>query len=199
MRKLAQTSTALLLGSATAALAAGPDSIGAQASLNVRVDLDNQFKSVSGLHYAAAVDYDRRYLQIPGNATAARVEFDRKGFLTAWLNGLPFAHRVELQEGEGGGGLSSYNVVDWSLVTIGALGIGYGIYEVVDQKDTRDPKATRSAAPPPSGVPVPSGVPTPTPFAGAFYKLDERSAIPAYQQWLDSGTGGMGDLVVIKE
>ena len=33
--------------------------------------------------------------------------------------------------------------------------------------------------------------------AGASSSFEERAVTPEYQQWLDDGMGGMGDLVVI--
>lgn len=233
MKKLAQTSTAtaLLLSGATTAMAAGIDSGIGAAQLYLRMGFDESAAQHSSqMQYGFALDYDRRNANLPG-VPAAQVNFDRKGFLNAWMNGAPFARRVTLQQAEGEAAAgSTYTAVDYGLLAIGALGVGYGISEVVNQKDTPDGSASPSPGPGatptpspggglplplplpipiPSGglpIPIPSGglplpIPLPAgaqlPFMGA--SAQEREVTPEYQQWLDAGTGGMGDLVLIKE
>jgi hypothetical protein len=41
-------------------------------------------------------------------------------------------------------------------------------------------------------------LPIPAPLAGHSYFMDDRALTPEYLRWLDEGSGGMGDLVVIK-
>jgi len=224
MKKLAQTSTAtaLLLSSATTAMAAGIDSGFGAAQLYMRLGFnENTAQRNSEMQYGFALDYDRRNANLPG-VPAAQVNFDRKGFVNAWMNGTPFARRVTLQQSEGEVAVgTTYTAVDYGLLAIGALGIGYGISEVVDQKDSSDPGASPSPtpgeepapSPSPGGglplpIPIPSGglplpLPIPIPVGGALTfvatSMQEREVTPEYQQWLDAGTGGMGDLVLIKE
>lgn len=230
MRKLAQASTALLLSGASTAMAAGIDSSFGEARLYWRATFGERAHQPLGLQYGATLDYDRRYLQsdLPQNV-AAHVSFDQKGFAGAAINGVPFARRVTLQQDEGASEAgSSYTVIDYSLLAIGAAAIGFGIYEVADGKNTPD-AATPATPPgnppaqPPSGPSVPGlpglpglpGAPGGTPSlpslpslpgapmsggtVGAFSSFAERTVTPEYQQWLDAGTGGMGDLVLIKE
>ncbi|MES2883887.1 MAG: hypothetical protein V4709_03730 [Pseudomonadota bacterium] len=228
MKKLAQASTALLLTGATTAMAAGVDSSFGEARLYWRTSFGESQSQPSEMKFGMTLDYDRRFENhsLPLQP-AAQVQFDRAGFVNASLNGMPFARRVSLQqaEGETAGG-TSYTVVDYSLLAIGAVGIGFGISEVVNQKDTPDAPSAGPGTPPgmpPAGPSSPSvpgvpglpglpGLPPGAPslpglpalpglpgLAGAYQSFEERAVTPEYQQWLDDGTGGMGDLVVIKD
>ena len=220
MRKLTQASTALLLTGATAAMAAGVDSSFGEARLFWHSSFGAQSSQPMTSQFGMSLDYDRRYL--PQSLTlepAARVSFDRTGFVSASVNGLPFARRVSLQqtEGEGeaeGAAGTTYTAVDYGLLAIGALGIGYGISEVVDQKDSKDPGAggTPSPTPGPTPAPAPSPgnclplppplnlcAPGAAPVDGGFHAQGLLLVGPDSQTWLDSGTGGMGDLVLIAD
>lgn len=219
MRKLTQASTALLLTGATAAMAAGVDSSFGEARLYWHSSFGEQSSQPITSQVGMSLDYDRRYL--PQSLTlepAARVSFDRSGFVSASVNGLPFARRVSLQQTEGEGEAESaagttYTAVDYGLLVIGALGIGYGISEVVDQKDSSD---TGTASPSPGPAPSPSPgpapgncLPLPPPLnlcspgvataESGYRALELRIVGPDSQAWLDGGTGGMGDLVLIKD
>lgn len=222
MRKLAQASTVLLLSGTTTAMAAGVDTSFGEARLFWRTSFSEQLNQSTDSRFGATLDYDRRYSSqtLPGQP-AAQVNFDRHGFVSAAMNGLPFARRVTLQQAEGEAPAgSTYTAVDYTLLAIGAVGIGFGISEVVNQKDTPDRASSTPAAPPgsppaspgglplplplPSGFPSGSPLPLPLPLPGlaggsASYGFEERSVTPEYQSWLDQGTGGMGDLVLIKE
>ena len=227
MRKLAQTSTALLLGSAAStAMAAGLSSGFGDARLYWRMSFDESAQRAIESSYSFVLDYDRRFGDAPP-VPAMQVNFDRRGLMNAWMNGAPFARRVSLQQAEGDAGAagngSTYTAVDYGLLAIGAVGIGYGISTVVDQKDTPDPAraGSPSGSPPamsPSSGPLgpitgplspvtgplspvtgplspvtgPLGL-----FTGGNSSFEERAVTPEYQQWLDEGMGGMGDLVVI--
>lgn len=229
MRKLAQASTALLLSSTTTAMAAGVDSSFGEARLYWRTSFAEQSSQATAMQFGASLDYDRRYINqtLPGQP-AAQVNFDRNGFVSASMNGLPFARRVAMQQAEGGAAVS-YTVVDYTLLALGAAGVGYGISEVVNQRDTPDaaspgtPPGQPPAQPPsgpslpgapagspslpgaPAGSPslpgAPAGSPSlpGAPLSGGYASYEERAVTPEYQQWLDAGTGGMGDLVLIKE
>ena len=49
----------------------------------------------------------------------------------------------------------------------------------------------------PAGTPA---LPVPgAPLAGSYHLLQEREVTPEYQRWLDEGTGGMGDLLIVKD
>ena len=220
MRKLAKASTALLLGTATTAMAAGVDTSLGEARLYWRTSFGERLSQPVDMQFGALLDYDRSYTrhELPLQP-AAQVQFDRHGFVNASLNGLPFARRVTSLQQTDGSGDKVYTVVDYSLLAIGAIGIGAGIAAVVDQKDT--PSTARPSTPPgqppaqppagpslpgaPAGSPslpsAPAGSPSfpSAPLSGAYVSFEERTVTPEYQQWLDAGTGGMGDLVLIKE
>ncbi len=228
MRKLAQTSTALLLsGAATTAMAAGVSSGFGDARLYWRMSFDESAKRVADSSYSFVVDYDRRFGDAPP-VPAVQVNFDRRGLMQAYMNGMPFARRMSLMQTEGDAGAAaggtSYTAVDYGLLAIGALGIGYGISSVVDQKDT--PDAAGSAGPNPAPMMSPMASPfspitgplspvlaplSPLTgplspvlgplglFTGNSASFEERAVTPEYQQWLDAGTGGMGDLIVISK
>ena len=233
MRKLAQASTALLLSGTTTAMAAGVDASFGEARLYWRTSFGEQQAAPATAQFGMSLDYDRRYLtpgQLPPQP-AAQVNFDRQGLTSASLNGIPFARRaVALQqtEGEGAAAGVTYTAIDYGLLALGAVGIGYTISEVVNQKDTSDaatpatPPGTPPAQPPagpslpmPAGtpaLPMPAGTPalpmpagTPAlpvpgaPLAGSYHLLQEREVTPEYQRWLDEGTGGMGDLLIVKD
>lgn len=97
-----------------------------------------------------------------------------------------------------------YDAIDWGLLAIGAVGIGFVAAEVIDGEDDPDPAAGGGdeGGPPPCGIgppPGPLGCQPPVgppleipSFTGRSSKVfaDSRD----YQQWLDSGTGQMGDL-----
>lgn len=137
------------------------------------------------------------------------------------MNGMPFARRMTLQQAEGEAAAgTTYTAVDYGLLALGVAGIGYTISEVINQTDTPDAAGTPSPTPAtptpsptpaPGGLPIPApsggglpvpapsggGLPVPAPFAGSNGYFEERDVTPEYQQWLDAGTGGMGDLVLI--
>ncbi len=235
MRKLAQTSTALLLsGAATTAMAAGINSGFGDARLYWRMSFDESARRVAEANYSFVLDYDRRFGDVPP-VPAVQVNFDRRGLMNAWMNGMPFARRMALMQSEGegeaggaAGGGATYTAVDYGLLAIGALGIGYGISSVVDQKDTPDaagsggpsgsPMASPMASPlsPITGPLGPVLAPVLAPlspvtdplspvlgplglFTGNSSSFEERAVTPEYQQWLDAGMGGMGDLIVISK
>lgn len=97
------------------------------------------------------------------------------------------------------GMFSSYGIVDWSLLALGAAGVGLAVAEVSNGDEDPD----RAASGGPGGTTGCTVVPTsttcvPTTFAYSPGRwstpFDERGNDPEYQQWLDGGTGQMGDL-----
>lgn len=96
------------------------------------------------------------------------------------------------------GPFMTYEAVDWGLLAVGLAGIGFIATEVAEGDDDGDP-------PPPPVTPVdciispgdldPNGNPDGcTAFAGRQDGVAGRSVDPEYQEWLNSGTGQMGDL-----
>lgn len=95
------------------------------------------------------------------------------------------------------GAFISYNLVDWGLLAVGLAGIGFAATEVVEAGDDADPQAAPPPPPPSTPCPVPP-LPAPpgcTPFAGGQPGVTHINVDPEYQEWLDSGTGQMGDLL----
>lgn len=102
-----------------------------------------------GLHYGFRMDYDRRYQEAIGRTLPAMVQvnFTQKGGFNAMsLNGSPFLQRTVIlnQDGEAStqpvgeeGMFSSFTVLDWSLLAVGAIGVGYAIVEVTTEEDTQ--------------------------------------------------------------
>ncbi len=106
---------------------------------------------------------------------------------------------------EGGGTFLGYGVVDWGLLAVGVAGIGFITSEVADGDDDPNPKLDSDGdgipddEEPPSGTPCTITTPVPlppgcTPFAGRQAGVAHSNTDPEYQEWLDSGTGQMGDL-----
>lgn len=119
----------------------------------------------------------------------------------------------------------TYTSVDWAMIGIGALGVGFAAAEMGSVEESPDRAATPAtppAAPPgPPGVPgvppLPPLPPNPLPMCTPPNPLlppicqpgmseDYQNPIlkaytvttPDHQAWLDSGMGQMGDLVLIK-
>lgn len=159
MRKLANTSGALLLG--TAALASAGQGPMDSANAYLRLGVDSHFQRVPYVQYGFAVDYDHRLTPHAIATPAATINFDGKGLTSATLNGMPFAHRVTLQEGEGGE--THFTAVDWTLVAVGATGLGLAATELFHGKSSPDPK-TATATPSPTPSPSPTSLPLPLPL-----------------------------------
>lgn len=170
--------------------------------------------------------------RLEGRPALAQMHFDRHGFNEARVNGVPFAYTVRLAQTEGGEGgesgepgtFSNFTFVDWTLLAVGAVAIGYGISEVVDQEDTPDPSGGgtttggtttggTTTGGTTTGTPLggllggttTGGTTTGTPTGGLLGGLlgtfrttsqgaDETRHSAEYQEWLDGGTGQMGDL-----
>lgn len=149
MRKTVQT-VALLTACAGVAIAAAPRNESPEARAYLSMSY-GQSKLPSQFFYGLRLDHDSRSeLALAGAPPMAQLAFDRKGFSSASLNGLPFTRRVALAQDEevvsDGGMFSGFTAVDWTLVAIGAVGIGFAIYEVADGKDTPDAAGSSSSS-----------------------------------------------------
>ena len=203
-------------------------------------------RSSSANQFFYGMRLDQSYQsRLEGRPALAQLHFDRHGFNEARVNGMPFAYTVRLAQTEGGEGgepgtFSNFTIVDWTLLAVGAVAIGYGISEVVDQEDTPDPSgggtttggATTGGDGGTTGTPLggllgggttgtplggllgggTTGTPTGgtttggTPTGGLLGGLlgtfrttthgglAETRNSAEYQEWLDGGTGQMGDL-----
>lgn len=122
------------------------------------------------------------------------------------------------------GAFSNFTFVDWTLLVVGAAAIGYGIAEVVDQEDTPDPAGGTTGGTTGTttggttggllggllGGGATTGTTTGTPLGGLLGggllggvlpvnhstadALGETRSTREYQEWLDGGSGQMGDL-----
>lgn len=144
--------------------------------------------------YGLRLDHDRRFGGAP-RAPLFQAQFSREGFDTASFNGLPFAMRV--RQADQFGTQLEYSLFDYGLAAVGLLGVGYAIFEVVDAED-ETPDPTPTPTPPPDdggGLPLVGDLPLPGLFTESRALPDAADrADPAYQRWLDGGTGQMGDL-----
>lgn len=106
------------------------------------------------------------------------------------------------------GTFMGYDTVDWATLAVGAVGLGYVVSQVANGDDDSDPSAGGGGTPeepcatdplcPPSGTLLPGGgTLLPVPLRGSDSFLPTASnRDPAYQEWLDGGSGHMGDLGV---
>lgn len=104
------------------------------------------------------------------------------------------------------GTFMGYNAIDWGLLAVGAVGLGYVVSEVSNGDDDPDlvdsdgdgiPDNEDPPEPPCDGLVDPiTGTCIPTaPFGGRLGGGAGTGKVdPAYQEWLDGGTGHMGDL-----
>ena len=161
--------------------------------------------------------------RIAGRPAVVQMQFNRYGFNEARVNGVPFAYTVRLAQTEGGeegsssGTFSNFTFVDWTLLAVGVGAIGYGISEVVNQKDSPDPVAGTTTGATLGGT---TGTTTGTPLGGLLggtttgtttgtggllagllggyaseaQILGDTRSTAEYREWLDGGTGQMGDL-----
>jgi len=110
---------------------------------------------LSSLHYGLRLD-QAKPSSIQSSAQPARPAFLqtdfnlRDGFSGAMVNGVRFASHVNKFDEDGGD--TSYSLVDWSLLAIGAAGLGFGIAEVLKTKDSPAPKTTTQTVTGPNGV-----------------------------------------------
>jgi hypothetical protein len=193
MRKTVQT-LALLVGSVGVVFAAAPRGEAPEARAYLSIGYGQAKQVPSQFFYGLRLTHDSRS-ELRGAAPIAELAFDRQGFQRASLNGLPFSRRLSTNQDEGTGGsegglFSNFSAVDWTLLAVGAVGVGFAISQVADSKDTPDPAAGSTTG----------GTTTGTPLGGLFGGYADRSSdgedrrSAEYADWLDGGSGQMGDL-----
>ena len=105
-----------------------------------------------GMHYGFRMDYDRRLQAAMGHLLPSMMQLDfaaDTGFNSALLNGQPFLKRVVQlnQDGDAGAAAgSTYTTLDWGLLAVGVVGIGFGISQVVKTSESPDPVTTTTAS-----------------------------------------------------
>lgn len=204
MRKTVQT-LALLVSSVGLVFAAAPRDEAPEARAYLSIGYGQAKQVPSQFFYGLRLDHDSRS-ELRGAAPIAQLAFDRNGFESARLNGLPFTRRLSANQDEGSGGseggmFSNYSALDWTLLAVGAVGVGFAISQVADSKDTPDPAAGSSSGGSSAGGTTTGGTTTGGGLLGGLLGgytdqsangEDRRSA--EYADWLDGGSGQMGDL-----
>lgn len=91
------------------------------------------------------------------------------------------------------GSFLNYSVVDWGLLAVGAVGLGFAVGEVSNSEDSADPT---TPAPPPPPPPITPPPPVSVPLVGYVGTMTPRVSRELQDRldWLDGGTGQMGDL-----
>ena len=148
MRKTVQT-LALLASGVGVVFAAAPRGEAPEARAYLSIGYGQAKQVPSQFFYGLRLDHDSRS-ELRGAAPIAQLSFDRDGFESARLNGLPFTRRLSANQDEGSGGseggmFSNYSALDWTLLAVGAVGVGFAISQVADSKDTPDPAAGSSS------------------------------------------------------
>lgn len=129
----------------------------------------------------------------------AQIDFDRAGFNTAELGGMPLIQRqYALNQKEGD---IIYNWTDWGLVALGVAGLGYVIYEVADSDESPEPQREDGDGGNGDGGDGGDGGGDGGLLGGllgggtGFLESPHGSLTEAeYREWLDGGTGHMGDI-----
>lgn len=218
MRKLLVASTVgALTGVAMLASAAGPDAsegAGARAYLSYAFG-GNAAQLPRNFHYGLRLDAGSRSDDGAARPALMQVDFDRSGLRTAHLNGMSVVQRLRLNQDEAapaeepappiedsapveeesstgsGEPVTTYSVVDWTLIAVGVVGIGYAAAEALDAEESDEPPPASTGGGTTGGgllAGLPGGLLGFTPNAAQSVEDRERQA------WLDGGSGQMGDL-----
>lgn len=190
------------------AVAASPDQQSAELRAYLSADFGGAHRDTQTFFYGLRLDHDRRFVTEPMPAIA-QVEFSGAGALNgALVNGLPVTRSYQMQQDEGGE-VTTMTAVDWGLVVLGVAGVGFAVAEVSDSEESPDPVDDGSGTGGETGGETGGGTPlggTPlggTPVGGgvilglnhrAMRNADARTS-REHQEWLDGGSGHMGDLV----
>ena len=200
-----------LSGAAMLAAAATPDSR-PETRAYFNLGFGGARELPSSFHYGLRLDQDRRFA--PANAPAV-MQFDVSGagVVDARLNGLNLLRRDLSANQEEGAAVATttWSAADWGLIVLGVAGVGYAGYEVAgshQDSGTTSPSSSgggTTAGGNTAGGGTTGGGTSGNPLGGltglttggltdiAGAAGDERTS-REYQEWLDGGTGHMGDL-----
>jgi hypothetical protein len=102
------------------------------------------------------------------------------------------------------GSFLNYSVVDWGLLAVGAVGLGFAVGEVSNSSDSDDPGATTGGTPTGEtaggvgdtsvGGDTSLGGLTPLGLTSTHIRTELSRESRERLEWLDGGTGHMGDL-----
>jgi hypothetical protein len=200
LMRMISIAAALALSAVAAAAAANPLDNHPEARAYFSVGFDGPRESMRPLSYGLRIDHDRRYAAHRQLPPLMQLEFSRQGFDRARLNGVPFMQR-QYRLNQAPGDELRYTVFDWGLLVVGAVGLGLIIAEIADGENDPDPNPTEdgngngngNGDDNGNGDQCLPGTDLCLPMMGAATAA-ERELIPAYQSWLDAGSGQMGDL-----
>lgn len=163
------------------------------------IGFDRPPESVRPMHFGLRFDgnnlrdwYDR--------PAVAQIDFDRAGLTAATMNGMPLLqrdHALYADEGE-----LVYGPIDWGVLALGALALGYIVYEIADSDSGSAPERAPEDDDNDNGNGNGGGL-----LGGLLGGLGGLLGLQAepsaaehalgtrsYREWRDGGTGQMGDL-----
>lgn len=184
------------------AVAASPTDNAPEARAYLKLNFGGSRDLPRNFHYGLRLDRDSRYTQLP--VALMQMDMSSSGTLDTQLNGMTLMRRSLIaNQSEGGAEATAYTAADWGLIVLGAAGVGYAGYEVSKSDDeptnggggsTTGGSTTGGST---TGGSTTGGSTTGLPLLG-LAELDRLSnserASSEYREWLDGGTGQMGDL-----
>lgn len=189
-KKLIVAAVLSLAGSMGIAQAADPSQTRPEARAQVQLHFGGKDTVAQKLNFRFLVDHDRRVVDA-GVPALLQMDFTARGLDSARLNGVTFAQRqlvAQQVEGE-----TSFGFFDWTLIAIGAAGIGVVVADIADHEETNAPVGASSGGG--DGGGDGNGGGGLLPDLGLFTSHPASHSLDTeYRAWLDSGTGQMGDL-----
>lgn len=175
-------------GSFSAAQAADPTQARPEARAQMQIQFGGSQVLAQRMNFRFLVDHDRRAVDASVPALF-QMDFTADGLGSARFNGVPFAQRqLAAQQAEGE---TAFTVFDWTLLAIGAAGIGVVVADIADHEETETPVGATSGSDS-GGGDSGGGI---LPDLGLFTSHPASHGLDAeYRAWLDNGTGQMGDL-----
>jgi hypothetical protein len=178
-------------GSFSAAQAADPTQARPEARAQMQIQFGGSQVLAQRMNFRFLVDHDRRAVDASVPALF-QMDFTADGLGSARFNGVPFAQRqLAAQQAEGE---TAFTVFDWTLLAIGAAGIGVVVADIADHEETKAPVGATSGGGSggDGGGDSGGGI---LPDLGLFTSHPASHGLDAeYRAWLDNGTGQMGDL-----
>lgn len=157
------------------------------------------------LHYGLRLDHESRagdgsFGTLPA---VLQLDHDSRGQTLASASGITFAGRnLRLHQSDssgsssstGGGSDSGWSFFDWTLLAVGVGGAGYLIYDATKGHDSPDAKPGSGSGSSSSGGGCILGIIGKGCLTSDGSGINYEQVTPEQIQWLDGGTGHMGDL-----
>lgn len=94
----------------------------------------------NSFRYGLKLDYSHRLTEKHDLPSLMQFDFDRHGLTETRVNGLSAVRRVMLNQDEGGeasaeGASTEYSMMDWGLIAVGVVGIGFVAAEALGSDD----------------------------------------------------------------